>query len=325
MSTFVVNPTAPTQLYQGGQDTVTIVNDGPNTIYLGSDTSVGPLNGFTLAPTGQMTWKGLVPLFAVTQQGQSRVITDISGDLSLTTRASYFRRLAPSVIKSVGPVTVETGWCQTIQLQLQPALGGGGSGPQFTDIPAGIFEWLNDDGIVVYTENVFWNGFSLNNLAMIQLPVKGSFCRITLVPVASAFPPTAFPYSKWDIFGTDRVLPAKLWDAVIAAASSSSGDATRVDDTVFVTSFPLGVLVILLPSLGDTLSIYSHQGVTVAGDYEIASRETGCTYGTIHFAVGARNQVVGIPVSRTDALIFQPTTTPPTGGSGGITFKYDSD
>lgn len=322
-ATFTVT-TQVTQLYQGNVSNITIVNNGPNTIYLGSDTSVDSLNGFALPPTGQMTWNGASSLFACTALGSSSVLTDTSGDLSITTRASYYQKLCPDIIGN-GPQVVETGFLNTILLVLT---GANENGLTSSDVPSATLEWMDANLNVIYTENVSWNNFNvLTNVVNVQVPVKGSFCRVTLIRWAGLVLPNC--YLSWAIFGTDKILPARSWDAN-QAADDALGVATYTmnNDTVFGKGINQATLNggILLPSLGTHIWIEFHAGITGAGSAALTDRLTGCEFGFISYVVASSpRQMADFSVSPGSALMFASTTSPPTVNSGTYTWHFTND
>lgn len=278
MSTFSITEN-PSQVYLGDQSTVSLVNDGPFTVYFDENTSVDSSNGFELPPTGQMTWKGNKPLFARTATlvsgalpagfaTSARLRTTISGELSLTTRAKFYKPLSinpPFPTPSSGRICVESGHCQSLIVTYTASIADvTGAGPlNFQTL------WY-DESFNLLTSEIWTAQFAIpgvgagsappnaGNLPTWRtiIPVKGKYCVIL-----PAFIPT--PTLTCRVIGTDSILPPKC-DAGVSYTGGASVTNFSYNGRTLTFDWT-GVGVITIPGNGmDVIFGISNPGAAVS-------------------------------------------------------------
>lgn len=67
---FTVNSSAQ-QLYPGWQDTVTLINNGPSSVWIDSSSSINLITSYRLRPNTTVTWSRKTPLWAMTEPEQT--------------------------------------------------------------------------------------------------------------------------------------------------------------------------------------------------------------------------------------------------------------
>ena len=108
-------------LDQGNSD-ISIINQGPSTIYLEANSSVSVLNGMAFAPMGQMTWNSGVPLWAICDTGATStlLINDAAGRIDAS-RSRFWVQLWSQSYPAVHGITtdiVECGHTETLLIKV---------------------------------------------------------------------------------------------------------------------------------------------------------------------------------------------------------------
>lgn len=247
----------PVQIYLGDQSTVSLVNDGPFTAYFDENPSVDSINGFELPPTGQMAWRGSKPLWARCRaftpnigpvpaggfQPKARVRTALSGELSLTTRAKFYRELYTGPpFPTGGNPFMEVGHCNTLLVTFSLSAADATALPISTITVA----WY-DDSLTLISYDTWYQFFSTTDIPngasiptwRLSIPVKGRFCVI-----AGNFD---LPSMTMRVVGTDAILPARS-DAGAFLGAGFVGAVAYIGHALTVTGWTAGVLNI--PSNG---------------------------------------------------------------------------
>jgi hypothetical protein len=322
MSTYTVTETPSQLIIGGGNRIASIVNNGPSTIYLEDDTAVTVGNGMQLPPTGQMTWDAATPLFAMCAPGGTAVVVvnDAAGRVDAS-RASYYRQLAPSTIQANGPIIVETGFLNTLLMTFESAQDIGLSPG---DVASALLEWMDGNQTVTYTETIYWNNMALASLTNVQVSVKGSYCRISVIPWNGLIKPYGF--DRWTVYGTDRILPTRSWNSLVPARD---GDGTAVyklvDDALIATGVNSVATSggIMLPSLGNHVYIsFRSNAVTTAGQRIIIDTVTGAAFGDIQYSSGAVRGYTDFAVSPSCALQMVDSNNSPSFTNARLVFKF---
>lgn len=294
MTTFDITESV-SQVHLGMQPLVTLVNDGPYSIYLGGDTTVDLLNGFELPPTGQMTWKPDVKLFACTrsitgQHNVARLRTSLAGELSLTTRAKFSKELYRQIVAAAATVFtpyLEVGHCASLILSRV-----------LDTAPAGIPEtiilsWLDENLTLVLQERYPTRLFPL---AGISAPPQGiaTMGVLAVIPVKAKYLTiSANAYgvqSLLRVVGTDITLPAKL-DGGAGAIGSTLG-SFGYDGRIARFGGWNGAGTLYFPSNGNDVTIFVSNTAATPQILFLADENQNQTLQVINVAATSSTTVV---------------------------------
>ncbi|HEY6020470.1 MAG TPA: hypothetical protein VIY48_11330, partial [Candidatus Paceibacterota bacterium] len=231
MSTYTVTDT-PAQLVLGGGNTqVSIVNNGPSTVYLEDNTAVSVLNGIPLPPTGQMTWNSKTPLWVVCDSGRTAILTinDSAGRIDAS-RAKFWKPLWTTFLSLGGQNygfadLVETSHCETILIKLRFTDPGNTTPPWFRITPT----WYDTEGNILHSERIdvwalYFNA-SIDGTIIIKLPVIGAFVSFQ---TAAFNGDVGFGNLKQiDVLGTDKTFPYSYF---CSSADNTAGVVTAFFD-----------------------------------------------------------------------------------------------
>lgn len=286
MSDYLVT-TTPTQLQLGYQGTVTIVNNGPSTVYLDNSSSVNTQNSFVLRPLSTMTWQPNNQLWAVAASGEARLNVNLAGYLSDQNRASVQRLILAT--DQTTTTAFEVGSYETLLLRYQytNAVGGKRADAQFT------FTWYDEAGSPIFEETVeTW----LQDIVIgsINIPVKGAICVVSSVVSAAL--------NSLKIYGSTRRIPmqASNYLPTYVYSGACTPDAHRGIIQIPDYDYEL----VWLPQWGNQLrvSIYVAGTVTVAGELSIGSITGSYNYGSITIPTGTD--------LKTEATFYVPNSVP---------------
>jgi hypothetical protein len=316
MSTYTVT-TQPIEVAQGNKGVLSLVNNGPNTIYLDSIPGVSPLNGFVLPPTGQMTWDGKAQLWAATASGSSKLVTVDAGNLSITSRGSFWMLLdsAQRTFGGTASLTssvIETGFCKTLLVELSQING-------LVNNNAGslVAQWQDDLGNVIVTETYLFNWLQAVTPTFITVPVKGT--HVVLTAFAGSVFNAGNPFLTGLItYGTDIELPWSSYTDQIAMNGNADGTLYPRPNGGMLSQFTSVVAgsFYTLPQLGNHLvvSLRTEGAVTVAGDmFIVPNISGGIVFGTVHIPVLGTSAfysiTVDLPLGVCPAILLSPGPT----------------
>lgn len=215
--------TQPQAIYEAGlQDAVTILNKGPWTVYLDSDSSVGA-QSYALPPTGTIVWDAGRPLWAVAPGGEAFTVT---GDPNYTpsrlvlTRNAYqgtapraatvdrlYKRQGVSVPGGFFSIpTIETASYNTLFIQFNSAEAGGPfpSIDKYFDVQ---INWTDEQGRIIGVDDYISPATSTANLELgviLTTPIRGARADLsfyydeTSVPAGTRF--------SFEVYATSRAL-----------------------------------------------------------------------------------------------------------------------
>lgn len=316
MSLFTVM-TTPTQIHLGAQGVVTLLNEGPATVYIESNSSVNPANAFPLRPLASMTWQAGNELWAVTSSGQARLNTNVSGYLSDPNRSSTQRLIYQFNGSFTVSESFEVGSYETLLIRYlaQPTVTVGQS--HWT------FVWSDDDGNAILQEDIYT--WATVGIASLDVPVRGSHCEIYMVPGNAGGPPYGITIPSLKVYGSTRELPLRA-NAYIPVNVDGTSTLTASRNTVGINNWVYAD-TIAIPSWGNHLRIsYFHTGtITVAGTLIVGDLwESSLIYGIMTLPTGTTDLITAdfiVPTSRPLSI----TCSAPTGALEPILTMVWSD
>ena len=333
MSTYDVT-TNPSQIQIGRQDSVTLYNNGSNTIYLDSDASVSVYNGFPLFPTGQMTWKGHVPLFAVTGLGKSQLRVHRSGGISDTSRASFDASVKVTTTKATAPYNsgmCEVGAYQSLAMSITVPFDMTPQFPSATYLEQIIYvKWYDDDQRFLETEVVnYWVG--PGGVTFLRIPTKSRYVQIS-TPGSTLYNIN----SVINLLGSSRVI--KQLSSSVLTNAGDGALAVRTTQAFFTLArrsltvtqwLPSLNGFLLLPSYGNELciSLRVAAGNTLAGAFELYNLGLGVSYGLIEYSANTtlktyiQNLTVPTSENLALALVGAVATAPNTAYNFSLVWK----
>jgi len=293
--------TQPQSIYPyGQQEAVTIVNEGPWTVFLDSDSSVSEAS-YPLPPTGTIVWAEEKPLWAVAPGGdQFKVAGDpnYSPSVLTMTRNSYqgvapragtvdrlFKRQGvnlPADSTFTFP-TIETASYNTLFLQYNSADSGAGGGIPATDRSFELFvNWTDQNGRTVGNDKYVSPSTSSLNLergVIITVPVRGA--RVDVIFTYRDDTPPATSLFSFEVYGSSRIVRDRQdWmvgqlpsDYANAQSFNGAGDQASYSGYYKQTNWDRDYEPIFLNGIGNDIQlIVSYQGaVTTQGRIHVRS------------------------------------------------------
>lgn len=282
--------TQPQQIQSGGQGIVTLINEGPATVYLDSDSSTSSHEGFPLRPLATMTWQEGAPLWAVTETGTATLNMNVSGYLSDPNRASGQRLLYRNVAFDQ-TARIDVGSYETLLVR-------------FLAKPAGIpvslnvfaVAWMDDHGNAIIEESItMW---TVTGVATMNIPVKGASCLINVETTLGA------GVEDVKIYGSTRTFPLTTSSYIPTASGTGSEglEITHSRGCILVGNYQWGELWI--PSWGSKLTIGFISGSAMEIDSEILVTDVeqyNAIYGRVIVEAGPlprASVTIDVPASR---------------------------
>lgn len=324
--------TSPAMLFPDGDlDSQVIYNRGPSSVYLSDQSSVSPLYGVRVQPTGSVVWDAGRPLFAVCEQGYAALDVQQGSSHVLAPQVATYRRLytfTPSATTST-PITTSIIECSSYSTILI-------SWYVYQDIPAFsartgettqlIIIWYDDEGNVLgqYDQWSGNNGGALSGSPMEwRIPVQGAMMKIIATIVTTDTP---FIPGPLYIAGTSHSHSPGNFPGYHCLAAVGGAGVGSVWDTATIRPDPTDTRI-WIPSYGPILTIMARTtgAVTVAGTLSVFDTELGITRGygdTLSLpVVGAAAryvQTLHVPVRRALGVLYNA----PTGPQVDLTFVY---
>jgi len=326
MTTFAITDTV-SQPYQGNTGPVSLFNNGPSTIYLDSTPGVGPLNGFTLPPMGQLQWNGSTPLFAVCATGRNAMLVSNPGTGQLDANRSRFWALLwdntyPSPGQNINE-TVEVGHCETVLVKLTAR-----NNPT-TSVSAGDIFWYDNVGNLIGQER-----FEMQCLAVSATNRVDNILRVPVVGSVMQIVGTGFAGIRVQIFGTDRALPfqsySRLTDdlvsppvLVVMPTGTSASNQNITSDSWDLLQWPTPYAdIIPFANMSNRVAILVNTaGITNAGTIRLRDiYQTNVAYGVIDIPTGGSHvySEFGVPL-RTPLMLDVISVA---GGTMDISFTW---
>jgi hypothetical protein len=303
---YIVGSEAPLSLFPDGQQgRLSILNEGPSTVYLEGDSSLTTSLAVPLPPTGIIHWDRNTPLFVKTISGEATLKVTRDGVMTDTSRATAQRIVSKQNVPSLASNgthsfdSLEVGSYQTLLVRgyCPTAIGASPHRLVWT------FIWKDDDGAELYREVM--NLWTVADNYALNIPVRGASCS---VQVRNSDVMTIA--TNVNFHATTRALPSSSQCATPvypADFSVKRGSATVVYTPA--TSY-------YLPSWGTQLAYTLYvPSVTVAGLLLVIDMASGGYYGGVAIPVSASDQVLtGVLNVPTSAALYLAQYIAPTYG-----------
>lgn len=331
---------SPIKVVLGEQQTsISLLNQGPSTVYLSGNSAVDTINGLALPPMGQMSWHPENELWAVCASGNStNLLTSVSAGKIDANRSKFWVPLSQQNCGGATSFTssiVECSHCNTIQIQVQERYTPFHFAPP---VLQASFSWFDNAGNLLYVDGpyeIYALTSSLSNplVLVARVPVIGSSVQVTLTsnPDGSAVTPTLV---KLGIYGSDRLLLPISFSClgtnfVPIPANSPTASINTVSTDAFTFVQPTGTYtdLIYFANLGSRLSLSaSVSGLTAAGikNIRIQADSTPIISTSNISTSGTPTQVEGVVPVQKALTVGTSSGLAGTGNlTGAVTFQHE--